>query len=428
MAIEEKRPRQRRVGAELGKGLLLDAGVVRVFLILALTGLGLFLCYRLALPFLPSLTWALVLGILLAPAHRWLHSRLGSGDLAAFIAVAAAAIVILGMLLLVVQQLVREAAGGAISLENAVRTLDWRETIGNRPRLAEAAAWLEQRFDPAGALGGLAHWLTSQSTSLLRGSVSQVIGLILTFYILFYFLRDRERAMRVVAKLSPLQPTETGLVVRRLADTVHATIIGTIVVATVQGTLGGLIFWWLGLPTPVFWGLVMGLLAIVPVLGAFVIWLPAALLLALQGDWTRALILVIWGGVIIATIDNLLYPALVGSRLKLHTMVMFIGAVGGIILFGASGLVLGPATIAVTLALIEILQGRFRAELQVPTEMDMARQTKESPREAESLKREADEELNLELEQTFPASDPLKITRGSYEQQHTRPKDRRKPD
>ena len=204
--------------------------------------------------------------------------------------------------------------------------------------------------------------------SHIRGSVSQVIGLVLTFYILFYFLRDRERALRVMAKLSPLQPSETGLVVRRLADTVHATIIGTMAVATVQGTLGGLIFWWLGLPTPVFWGLIMGLLAIVPVLGAFVIWVPAALFLAFQGEWTRALILVIWGGVIIATIDNLLYPGLVGRRLKLHTLVMFIGAVGGIILFGASGLVLGPATIAVTLALIEILQGRFRAERQMPTD------------------------------------------------------------
>ena len=193
--------------------------------------------------------------------------------------------------------------------------------------------------------------------SHIRGSVSQVIGLVLTFYILFYFLRDRERALRVMAKLSPLQPSETGLVVRRLADTVHATIIGTMAVATVQGTLGGLIFWWLGLPTPVFWGLIMGLLAIVPVLGAFVIWVPAALFLAFQGEWTRALILVIWGGVIIATIDNLLYPVLVGRRLKLHTLV-----------FGASGLVLGPATIAVTLALIEILQGRFRAERQMPTD------------------------------------------------------------
>lgn len=100
-------------------------------------------------------------------------------------------------------------------------------------------------------------------------------------------------------------------------------------------------FWLLGLPAPAFWGLVMGFLAIVPVLGAFVVWVSAAIYLAAEGEWVRALVLAVWGGVIIATIDNLLYPMFVGNRLKLHTVLAFIGAVGGIILFGASGLVLG---------------------------------------------------------------------------------------
>ncbi|MER9358587.1 AI-2E family transporter [Mesorhizobium sp. M0500] len=130
-------------------------------------------------------------------------------------------------------------------------------------------------------------------------------------------------------------------------------------VAAVQGTLAGLMFWWLGLPTPIFWGLVMGLLAIVPVLGAFVIWVPAAVYLALQGAWASAAILTVWGGVIVGGIDNLLYPMLVGNRLRLHTVVAFIGAVGGIVLFGASGLVLGPAVIAITISLIDVLKTRL---------------------------------------------------------------------
>lgn len=107
-------------------------------------------------------------------------------------------------------------------------------------------------------------------------------------------------------------------------------------------------FWWLGLPTPVFWGFVMGVLAIFPFLGAFVVWVPAAAILVLQGEWGSAAILALWGGVIIATVDNLLYPILVGNRLRLHTLATFIGMVGGIILFGATGIVLGPAVITVT--------------------------------------------------------------------------------
>jgi len=136
-------------------------------------------------------------------------------------------------------------------------------------------------------------------------------------------------------------------------------IFGTLVIAVVQGTLGGLMFWWLGLPTPVFWGAVMSLLAIVPVFGAFIVWGPAAVILAIDGEWISAIILAMWGGLVVATIDNLLFPMMVGNRLKLHTVVAFVGIVGGIIFLGATGLVLGPAIVAVTIALIEILRRRF---------------------------------------------------------------------
>jgi predicted PurR-regulated permease PerM len=141
-------------------------------------------------------------------------------------------------------------------------------------------------------------------------------------------------------------------------DTVHATIYGTLAVAAVQGTLGGLMFWWLGLAAPVLWGLVMGVLAVVPVLGAFVIWIPAALFLALEGSWGRALVLAVWGGVVVAGIDNLLYPILVGNRLKLHTVPAFMAIVGGLIVFGPSGLILGPVTLTVTVLLLEIWRSR----------------------------------------------------------------------
>ena len=345
-----------------GRTPLLDAGAARTLAILVATAFGLYLCYRLALPFLAALTWAVVLAIVLAPLHRRLQSRIRNTNLAALVLAAAAAIIALTLLILVAQQLLREVASGAAYLENTVRTTDLPEIVGNHPRLLAAIAWIERQFDPAEAISSLAQWLTQQSTSLLRGSINQAISFVLTFYLFFYFLRDRERAVRQMMAFSPLRPSETIHVAARFVDTVHATIFGTVAVAAVQGTLGGLMFWWLGLPTPIFWGLVMGLLAIVPVLGAFVIWVPAAIFLALEGEWTSALMLAVWGGVIIATIDNLLYPLLVGNRLRLHTAVAFIGAVGGIIYFGAAGLVLGPAAIAVTMALVEILKERFGTE------------------------------------------------------------------
>ena len=117
-------------------------------------------------------------------------------------------------------------------------------------------------------------------------------------------------------------------------------------------------FWVLGLPAPLLWGAVMALLAIVPVLGAFAVWVPAALFLALAGSWGKAIVLTIWGAGVVSLIDNLLYPILVGRRLRLHTLPVFIAIVGGILLLGSAGLILGPPTLAVTVALVDIWRRR----------------------------------------------------------------------
>lgn len=156
----------------------------------------------------------------------------------------------------------------------------------------------------------------------------------------------------------PLSEPETYEVFRRINDTIHATVYGTLVVAAVQGFLGGLMFWILGLPASLLWGTLMTLLAIVPILGAFVVWVPAAIFLGLEGSWGKVLILTAWGLGVVSLIDNLLYPILVGQRLRLHTLPVFIAIVGGLALFGSSGLILGPVILAITVALVEIWRRR----------------------------------------------------------------------
>src|SRR5665647_1870889 len=121
-------------------------------------------------------------------------------------------------------------------------------------------------------------------------------------------------------------------------------------------------FWWLDLPAPVLWGTVMAVLAVVPVLGAFIIWIPAAIFLFLQGSEGKALLLTLWGAIVVGGIDNLLYPMLVGSRLKIHTVLAFVSLVGGLIVFGTSGLILGPVLFTVTRILLEIWSSQNTAE------------------------------------------------------------------
>jgi predicted PurR-regulated permease PerM len=176
--------------------------------------------------------------------------------------------------------------------------------------------------------------------------------------VLFYFVRDRRLVTDGLRQFVPLADHETRLVFARVVDTVHATVFGALAVAAVQGFMGGLMFWVLGLPAPLLWGTVMAVLATIPVMGTFVIWAPAAVVLLLEGQWVRALILAAWGALAIGLIDNLLYPVLVGNRLRLHPLPVFFSIVGGIFLFGAAGVILGPLTLALADALLEIWRRR----------------------------------------------------------------------
>lgn len=108
--------------------------------------------------------------------------------------------------------------------------------------------------------------------------------------------------------------------VNRVSETINATLYGNLAVRLVQGLLGGLMFWILGLPAPLLFGILMSLLAMLPVVGTFLVWGPAALVLIYQGSWIKAIILVSWGGVVISLIDNLLYPFLVATELRFHTL------------------------------------------------------------------------------------------------------------
>lgn len=334
---------------------------VRTLVLMAVTVAGIYFCYLLAAPFLPALAWALALAVLFAPLHRWLESKVKHPNLAATICVLVAALITVVSATFVAERIMGEAARGAETIKTMVESGEWRRAFETHPLIAPVGHWIEQQFDLPGMVNTATSWLTNTAASFVRGSIVQLIGFVLTFYILFYFLRDRSAALESLRSLSPLSRADMNRLFSDVIDTVHATLYGTLAVAVVQGAMGGLMFWWLGLPAPLLWGIVMGLLAIVPVLGAFVIWIPAAIFLVLEGSGGKALLLTLWGAIVVGGIDNLLYPMLVGSRLKMHTVLAFISIVGGLIVFGPSGLILGPVIFTVTRFLLEIWSSRNAA-------------------------------------------------------------------
>ena len=334
---------------------------VQTLVLMTASAFGIYLCYRLAAPFVAALAWALALAVMFTPLQRLLESRLKHPSVAALVSVLVIGLVVVVPATFVGQRLFLQVAKGAELIETKVHSGEWRRALEAQPRLAPLADRIEQQLDLPETAKTLTIWLSTTAGSIVKGSVFQVLGFCLTFYLLFYFLRDRRAALQAFRSLSPLSKAEMDRLLGRVGDTIHATIYGTLAVSSVQGLLGGLMFWWLGLPAPLLWGVVMALLAVVPVLGAFVVWIPAALFLALEDNWGKALILTLWGMMVVGTIDNLLRPILVGNRLKLHTVLAFISVVGGLILFGVAGLILGPVALTVTMVLLEIWTDRATA-------------------------------------------------------------------
>ena len=327
---------------------------LRHWLLLLATALGIYLCCRLALPFLPPLVWAGSLAVLFAPGQGWLERHLRHPGLAALVAVVGIGCLVVIPGVFVGQHLVLQAANGAQAVEARMATGEWRRKLEAQPRLAQILHRVEENIDLPGLAKSITSWLTTTAGTVVRGSFLQAVDFCLTFYLLFFFLRDRAAALTFVRSVSPLPDDATLRLVARVNDTIHAGVYGTLTVAAAQGLLGGLMFWWLGLPAPLLWGVVMAALAVLPVLGAFVVWIPATLYLALEGSWGKAAILTVWGMFVVGTIDNLLRPVLVGNRLKLHTVLAFLSVVGGIILFGPVGILLGPVTLTLTTSLLEV--------------------------------------------------------------------------
>lgn len=321
------------------------------------TALLLFCCYLLTKPFLPAIAWALALAVVAHPVHRWMKARVNS-SIAAAVSVLLVALIVVAPMSLVAHALITQINGTLKNIESGELEQRLQSILSQNPRLMK----LWQRVTPEGPVKDSTEQLTTVAGKwtgkLLGGSIAGSLSVLIAFFLLFYLLRDRETAIGFVRSVLPLSNREANEVFARVRDTIFASVYGTLSVAAVQGTLGGLMFWWLGLPAPLLWGVVMGLLAIIPVLGAFVIWIPAAIFLAAQGAWGKAILLAVWGLVIIGLIDNLLYPVIVGKRLRLHTVPVFIAIVGGLAVFGASGIILGPLILALTDAAIEVWRCR----------------------------------------------------------------------
>jgi predicted PurR-regulated permease PerM len=319
-----------------------------------------YLSWRLLQPFLNVLAWAAVMVILFQPVHRRLLARVSSPAWTALLSTSLVVVTVLVPVLVVVTAALRDVQAMADRLPDMMA--GWLQP--SHPFTGRAVAVLERYVD-LGRWRDPAFWqrsleqeagqVASRSLWLVGGVLGMVVQAVLIVFTMFYLFKDGPRISRRLYLLVPIENRRLAALYRRTREVIEAGVYGTLLLSAIQGALGGLAFLVLGLPSPFVWGIVMTLAALIPMLGAFVVWVPAAIYLASTGSWWKALILTAWGGIAIAMVDNVLRPVLVGGRTQMHELLVFFGVLGGLQVFGVLGVVLGPAVFAVTLALVHAL-------------------------------------------------------------------------
>jgi predicted PurR-regulated permease PerM len=300
-----------------------------------------------------------------------LHRRLEhlGPNTAALIAVIVVTITLVAPGVFMIEKLLEETRSWLGTIGKTFHPGAIHSAVAGHPLAERALAWLESSFDQDDQVRRLTGALAGQLPGAVIGSSQFITQFAIMLVTLFYFLRDHRQLMGALAGLMPLSQSEASMVIRRISETIRATLYGNLAVKFIQGVLGGLMFWILGLPAPALFGALMALLAILPMVGTAFVWGPVAIYLLLQGSWVKAVILLAWGGLVVSTIDNLLYPMLVAGEVRIHTLAILFAVFGGLIRFGLAGIILGPLILAITLSLLDVWRRRTEV-VRMPPEYE----------------------------------------------------------
>jgi predicted PurR-regulated permease PerM len=309
-------------------------------------------------PFFAAIVGAIVLAVITQRPYNWLASKIKNQSLCATIALIVIILAVIIPLFFLAQELSEQALATFIAFRNGAHQEKIASFIANRPALAYQIQSFFSSIDANNAARSIVGYLGGNIAGFLGNSVRIITQLVVMLFLLFFLLRDRALALTSLRSLLPLHDDETTELLNRVGDTILATALGRLTIAAVQGILAGLAFWVLGVPGVILWAFTLAACAMIPAFGSFLVWGPIAIYLGLAGHWGKAALLALWGGLIVSTIDNILYPILVGSHLRAHTATILLSILGGIALFGPIGIVLGPVLFTVAATLLDIWHTR----------------------------------------------------------------------
>jgi predicted PurR-regulated permease PerM len=332
---------------------------VSSLLLVVLTTLALYVCYRIVQPFVPALAFSIALAVATDRPYRWLRRQVRSDTISAVIAVLCVTLLILVPLTILTSSIVQAAIQNIQELRAGGGITRLRDALEAKPVIGPWIRAAEQRFNLEEQVMSIGQGVATGAGGVVAGSFVALTQIVITLFVLFFLYRDADSARKAFLKFLPLPAGEAEHMANRIAETIRATVNGSVTVALCQASLAATIYGILGIPMFVLWGAATFFAAFVPVFGTSLIWIPVSLYLLLSGAWVKALILVGWSGLVIGSIDNILYPFLVGDKLKVHTLLTFFAVLGGVGLFGPSGIILGPLTLAITVGLLDVWSRRM---------------------------------------------------------------------
>jgi predicted PurR-regulated permease PerM len=338
-------------------------------ILLGFLAVSLYSCYWLVKPFLQPIILAMLIGMMTYPAHDWLVAKLnGQKNIAAMVSTLVLALVFLIPALLVLVAILKQG----VSYSTIV--MDWAtgdniHHLLNRPFMLDIKEWLgrilpENALDPevikAQALSSarvVGKNFAGVSTAMLGSLTSFMIDFMLLLFALFFVLRDHDKLITFIRHALPLSRSQEDTLLKEVKDVSKSALLGSLLTAVTQGIVGGFGLWLAGFPA-LFWGAIMAVASLIPVVGTALIWVPAAIYLFLTGDTGWAIFMLVWGVVVVGSIDNFLRPLFMQGA-TMNTVIVFFSLLGGLQVFGLIGLIYGPIVFSITLVFFKMYENEF---------------------------------------------------------------------
>lgn len=329
------------------------------YLLTALFVVFLFLSYLLIKPFLLSILTGLFLAYVFYPLYKKLNKWVKNKNLSAFV------MSILIILLITVPVYFMFVA---VNKEINIIYLVGQQKISaaslmsdNCPEgnflcenIKDSSYYIRLIYYADESLEKMRSWVDERTTTFLFSLPGRILDIIITIVLMFFIFRDTDVFIRKTKEFLSLKRHQEEPLLKQTSDTVFAVIYGNVVIAIIEGVLGGLGFWAVGIASPVLWGVMMTLLALIPIIGAGLVYIPAAIILMFTGSVGAGIFILLYGIILISGIDFLVKPLVIGRRSNIHPIVILLGVLGGIALLGPIGVVYGPLILALLFSFFQI--------------------------------------------------------------------------